>query len=141
MAPAKKTARLTKTRNLPADDPTPPAPPVTLPPNLTSPETIATYKTLYELLGQVYWEASDLNAKDTIQAARDTLYEILTDLNTAKLEANTVLFLSLKNKIYKSNEALEQIRDRIKTITKNISTASSVIAAIAKVLSIAPMMF
>lgn len=111
---------------------------VALPPALTDPDTIETYKTLYDVLGRAYWEASDLTAKDTIQGARDAIYEILTDLNIAKLEANTALFLALKTKIRDSNKALEEIRDRINAITKNISTASSVIAAIAKVVSIAP---
>lgn len=112
--------------------------PVAFPPALTDPDTIETYKTLYDVLGRAYWEASDLTAKDTIQGARDAIYEILTDLNIAKLEANTALFLALKTKIRESNKALEEIRDRINAITKNISTASSVIAAIAKVASIAP---
>jgi hypothetical protein len=114
--------------------------PATLPPALTNPDTIQTYRTLYDVLGRAYWEASDITAKDTIQGARDAIYEILTDLNIAKLDANTALFLALKTKIRDSNKALEEIKDRINTITKNISTASSVIAAIAKVASIAPML-
>ncbi|MEG9435408.1 hypothetical protein JAO29_04425 [Edaphobacter sp. HDX4] len=83
--------------------------------------------------------ARNLDAKDTIQGGRDVIYEILTDLNMEKLEANTKLFLALKKRIHESNKALEQIKERINAITKNISTASSVIAAISKVLSIAPM--
>ena len=64
-----------------------------LPPALTNPDTVTTYKSLYDVLGRAYWESSDLTAKDTIQGARDSIYEILTDLNAAKLEANTALFL------------------------------------------------
>jgi len=109
-----------------------------LAPALTNPDTIQTYKTLYDVLGRAYWEASDITAKDTIQGARDAIYEILTDLNRAKLDANTTLFLALKSKIRDSNKALDEVKGRINTITKNISTASSVIAAIAKVVSIAP---
>jgi hypothetical protein len=122
----------------PSDDSSAAAPSTTLAPALTNPDTIQTYKTLYDVLGQAYWEASDITAKDTIQGARDAIYEILTDLNRAKLDANTALFLTLKSKIRDSNEALEEVKARISTITKNISTASSVIAAIAKVVSIAP---
>ncbi|QHS52291.1 hypothetical protein [Edaphobacter sp. 12200R-103] len=117
---------------------TPSAPTAAPAPALTNPDTIQTYQTLYDVLGRAYWEASDITAKDTIQGARDAIYEILTDLNRAKLDANTALFLSLKSKIRDSNKALEEVKDRINTITKNISTASSVIAAIAKVVSIAP---
>jgi hypothetical protein len=112
--------------------------PAPLPPALMNPDTIEIYKTLYDVLGRVYWEASDITSKDTIQGARDAIYEILTELNIAKLEANTALFLALKTKILDSNKALEEIKVKINTITKNISTASSVLAAIAKVASIAP---
>jgi hypothetical protein len=109
-----------------------------LPPALSNPDTVETYKALYDILGRAYWEASDLNAKDTIQGARDSIYEILTDLNIAKLDANTALFQSLKTKIRDSNKALDDIKDKINNITKNIATASTVIAAITKVISIAP---
>jgi hypothetical protein len=114
------------------------APASNLPPALTNPDTVVAYKALYEILGRAYWEASDLTAKDTIQGARDSIYEILTDLNIARLEANTGLFLALKARIEESNKALGEIKEKINSITKNISTASSVIAAIAKVLSVAP---
>lgn len=109
-----------------------------LPPAFSNPDTVETYKALYDILGRAYWEASDLNAKDTIQGARDSIYEILTDLNIAKLDANTALFQSLKTKIRDSNKALDDIKEKINSITKNISTASTVIAAITKVISIAP---
>lgn len=109
-----------------------------LPPALADPDTAEAYQALYDILGRAYWEASDLNSKDTIQGARDSIYEILTDLNRAKLEANTALFLALKGKINDSNKALEEIKEKINSITKNISTASNVVGAIAKVLSVAP---
>jgi hypothetical protein len=114
------------------------APASNLPPALTNPDTVVAYKALYDILGRAYWEASDLTAKDTIQGARDSIYEILTDINIARLEANTALFLALQSRIAESNKALDEIKEKINSITKNISTASSVIAAIAKVLSVAP---
>jgi hypothetical protein len=123
---------------LPAAAAPPASPPSNLPPALTNPDIVEAYKALYDILGRAYWDASDLNAKDTIQGARDHIYEILTDLNRAKLEDNTALFLALKSKIDDNNKALDDIKEKINSITKNISTASSVIAAIAKVLSIAP---
>jgi len=140
---AAKSSQKKKTAAAPAPDAVavPEPQPVTapaLPPAFSNPDTVETYKALYDILGRAYWEASDLNAKDTIQGARDSLYEILTDLNRAKLEANTALFQSLKTKIRDSNKALDEIKDKINNITKNISTASNVIAAITKVVSIAP---
>jgi hypothetical protein len=109
----------------------------TAPSTLIAPETIAAYQTLFDQLGRAYWEASEVKAKDTIQGARDAVYEILTELNRAKLEANTEALAALEPKIKASNKALAKIKDKINNITKNISTASSVIAAIAKVISIA----
>ena len=106
------------------------------PPSLANPETIATYKALYDTLGRAYWEASDINAKDTIQGARDAIYDILTDLNRAQLEANTAQYLAVMPKIRETNAALDKIKDQIAQITKNINTASSVVAAVAKVISV-----
>jgi hypothetical protein len=111
---------------------TEPAPSTTI-----DPEMIAAYQTLFDQLGRAYWEASEVKAKDTIQGARDAVYEILTELNRAKLEANTDALAALEPKIKASNKALAKIKDKINNITKNISTASSVIAAIAKVISLA----
>lgn len=133
---AKKTDSPAQSPAAAAAPQTPPA--SSLPPALRNPDIVEAYKALYDILGRAYWDASDLTAKDTIQGARDHIYEILTDLNRAKLEANTALFLALKSKIDDNNKALDDIREKINSITKNISTASSVIAAIAKVLSIAP---
>lgn len=103
---------------------------------LADPNTIDAYKSLFDALGNAYWKATDINTKDTIQAARDKIYEILTDLNVAKLEENTEQFSALKQKIEDSNAALSEIKDKIDDVTKDLSTAASVIAAIAKVVSI-----
>ena len=107
-----------------------------LPPALSNPDLIATYKALYDMLGRAYWEASAINTKDTIQGARDAIYDILTDLNIAQLEANTARYLAVIPKIRHTNAALEQIKDDIGNITKNLNTASSVIAGITKALSL-----
>ncbi|MBS1800487.1 MAG: hypothetical protein JSS95_11755 [Acidobacteria bacterium] len=111
----------------------------TVPPALATPDAIATYQALYDTLGRAYWEASDLQSKDTVQGARDAIYDILTDLNIAKLQANTALYLALIPKIKHSNEALKKIQGDINNITRNVTTAASVISAITKVLNIAAM--
>ena len=103
---------------------------------LADPNTIDAYKALYDALGNAYWKATDIHTKDTIQAERDKIYEILTDLNVAELEENTEQFTALKQKIDDSNVALSAIKDKIDEVTKDLSTAASVIAAIAKVVSI-----
>jgi hypothetical protein len=106
------------------------------PPSLANPDTIVTYKALYDMLGRAYWEASDINAKDTIQGVRDAIYDILTDLNIAQLKANTALYLAVMPKIRHTNAALGKIKDDISSITKNINTAATVMASITKVLAI-----
>jgi len=108
----------------------------TTPPSLADPETIVMYKALYDTLGRAYWEASDINAKDTIQGVRDAIYDILTDLNIAQLKANTALYLEVMPKIRHTNAALGKIKDDIGSITKNINTAATVMASITKVLTI-----
>jgi hypothetical protein len=113
------------------------APPdASTPAPLADPDTIAAYRTLYDALGRAYWEASDINSKDIIQGARDAIYDILTDLNIAQLQANTALFLALIPRVRQINVALSKIEDDIAGITKNINTASSVIASITKILTI-----
>jgi hypothetical protein len=112
---------------------------VIVPEALTGEDAIARYKTLYETLGRAYWEASDLHSKDTIQGAREAVYEILTDLNIAKLKANTAAYVALMTKVTDANCALETIRRDIGTITKNITTAASVITAVTRVLDIVAM--
>jgi len=144
--PSKSAAAAAPAKSAPATAPlaatAPVAPPVapieipTTPPSLADPETIAMYKSLYDTLGRAYWEASDINAKDTIQGARDAISDILTDLNIAQLKANTALYLAVMPKIRHTNAALGKIKDDISSITKNINTAATVMASITKVLTI-----
>ena len=100
--PSKSAAAAAPAKSAPATAPpaatAPPVAPIeipTTPPSLADPETIAMYKSLYDTLGRAYWEASDINAKDTIQGARDAISDILTDLNIAQLKANTALYLAV----------------------------------------------
>jgi hypothetical protein len=141
--PSKSAAAAAPAKSAPATAPpaatAPPVAPLeipTTPPSLADPETIAMYKSLYDTLGRAYWEASDINAKDTIQGARDAISDILTDLNIAQLKANTALYLAVMPKIRHTNAALGKIKDDISSITKNINTAATVMASITKVLTI-----
>jgi len=110
------------------------APTVTGTPALTDQQTIDAYQDLYDTLGRAYWDASDLHSKDTIQGARDAVYDIITELDEKELEANTEKFQALVGTIKATNKALAEIQAQINQITKNISTAGSVLSAINKVL-------
>ena len=106
------------------------------PPILKKPETIDDYQALYDALGRAYWEASDINSKDLVQGARESIYDIITELDEAQLDANTTALLALQPKIDDTNAALQKIKDSISEITKNINTATTVISAISKVVAI-----
>jgi hypothetical protein len=107
------------------------------PPILKKPETIDDYQALYDALGRAYWEASDIQSKDVIQGARESIYDIISDLDEAQLEANTSLLLAVEPKIKQTCATLKKIQSNIDDITKNIATAAKVVDAINKVLSIA----
>jgi hypothetical protein len=111
----------------------------TIPPSiLQSPDTAATYQAVYDALGRAYWEASDINSKDLIHGAQEAIAEIITALDEQGLASNTDLFLQLQPKIAAVNTSLQTIQTQISSITKNIGTASTVIAVISKALSLFP---
>jgi hypothetical protein len=134
MAKTKKTAASPKAATAPAE---PPAP---VSPVLSNPTSVDAYQALYDALSRAYWEASDLVSKDTIHGAQEAVYDIITQLDEAQLEANTTKFLALIPVIKNANAALAKIQSSIEQITKNISTAATVIAAINKVLSLTSML-
>ncbi|MCU1225766.1 MAG: hypothetical protein JWQ42_3859 [Edaphobacter sp.] len=104
---------------------------------LQNPATVDAYQALYDSLGRAYWDASDIGSKDLVQGAREAIYDIITELDEAQLDANTAALLALKPKIKDANEVLEKIQAGINGITRNINTASRVISGINKVLAIA----
>lgn len=100
------------------------------------PDAIALYQALYDTLGRAYWETSDLHSKDTIQGTRDAIYDILTDLNIAKLQANTAAYLAL---IPRTQTSAREDQRRHQQHHKNTTTAATVISAITRVLNIVAM--
>jgi hypothetical protein len=107
---------------------------------LQNPTTVDAYQVLYDTLGRAYWDASTIDAKDLIQGARESIYDIITELDEAQLNANATALLALQPKIDDTNAALNKIKDSINEITKNISTATTVVSAISKVVAlIAPL--
>ena len=106
-------------------------------PNLPIPSLEDYWQDLFDSLNDAYWQASTLDRKDQIKAAEDEAYDIVSMLDEADLTTNTVAFAELSAKIKITNAALEQIKTDITNITKDISTAASVVSAIDKVLSLA----
>lgn len=111
-------------------------------PSTTVPETLqpavpsAAYLALFKALGDAYWAASDLTAKDQIQGARDATHRIITEINEAQLEEDTAQLINLSSYVTKTNEALKQLQVNISIIVKRIEVAAEVESAIAKVLSL-----
>lgn len=105
---------------------------------LQNPDPGATYQAAYDALGRAYWDASDIQSKDLIHGAQQAIGDIITAIDEQQLSTNTELFIQLTPKIKAINTALAQIQKDITTITKNIDTAGTVIAAITKVLSLYP---
>jgi hypothetical protein len=109
----------------------------TVPAPLLPADSKVYYQKLFEALGDAYWAASDLNAKDQIQGARDAVHQILTGITQAQLDQDTSELIKLGPTVEKTNIALEKLRDDINTIVKKIQVAAEIENAIAKVLSLA----
>jgi hypothetical protein len=107
-----------------------------IPPALSNPDAGTLYQDAYDALGRAYWDATDVGSKDLIHGAMEAMGDIITALDEEDLAHNTELFNQLKPTIDGVNKALSEIKAQISQITKNISTAATVIAAASKVLSL-----
>jgi hypothetical protein len=107
-------------------------------PVLQNPDPGAIYKAAYDALGRAYWDASDVQSKDLVFGAQQAIGDMITAIDEQQLATNTALFVQLTPKIKAINAALLEIQKQIATITRNIDTAASVIAAANKVLSLYP---
>ena len=107
-----------------------------LPLALQNPGIGDAYQAVYDALGRAYWDATDIESKDLIHGAQEAIGDIITAIDEEDLAHNTDLFNDLKPKIDGINTALKKIKDQITQITKNINTASIVVGAVSKVLSL-----
>lgn len=105
---------------------------------LQQPDLGDAYVSLYNILKKMYWEASTVDTKDEVHGVMEEIGDIIDQLDSEELEKNTALMLALHSRIAQANKALQTIQDNVAKITKNISTAASAIAAIAKVVSLVP---
>jgi hypothetical protein len=103
-----------------------------------NPDPGATYQALYDALGDAYWEAATIQNKDLIHGAMEGVYDIITAFDEQDIANNTSAFIALKPKIDQTNAALAVIEKNVNTITSRIGTASTLLGAIAKVLSLFP---
>lgn len=106
------------------------------PPALQNPDLGDIYQDAYDALGRAYWDATDIESKDLIHGVQEAIGDVITAIDEEDLAHNTDLFNDLRPKIDGINTALKKIKDEITQITKNINTASMVVAAVSKVLSL-----
>ena len=104
-----------------------------------NPDLAAAYQQAYDALGTAYWDASDIASKDLLHGTQEAIGDILTALDQDQLAGNTNAFTALNAKVKAVNTQLQEIKDSISIITKNINTASTVLAAASKVLSLLPL--
>jgi hypothetical protein len=107
-----------------------------LPSALQHPDLGDAYQDAFDALGRAYWDATDIESKDLIHGAQEAIGDIITAIDEDDLAHNTDVFNNLKPTIDATNAALKKIKDQITQITKNIGTASMVIGAVSKVLSL-----
>ncbi len=105
------------------------------------PDIADAYLATFNALGRAYWDASTIQEKDLIHGTQEAIGEILTEIDKQDIANNTALFIQLTPKISAVNKALQKIKDDINNITKNINTASTVLAAISKIMSLTPSLF
>ena len=105
---------------------------------LQQPDLGDAYEALYDILKKMYWEASAVETKDEVYGVMEELGDIIDQLDEEELDKNTARVLALQSRISNVNKALQKIQDDVTKITKNLSTAASAVAAIAKVVSLAP---
>ena len=106
-----------------------------IPAALKDPDIGDAYQDAYDALGRAYWDATDIESKDLIHGAMEAIGQIITAIDEEDLANNTQAFLDVKPTIDGANVALKKIKDDIARITRNIATASTVIASVSKVLS------
>ena len=105
---------------------------------LQQPDLGDAYLDLYNLLKKMYWEASTVDTKDEVHGVMEEVGDILDQIDEQELGDNTEIFNALQPRISIANAALQKIQADVDKITRNISTAASVLAAISKVLSLVP---
>jgi len=103
---------------------------------LPNPDPAAAYEDVYDALSKAYWDATDIDSKDRIHGSMEAIADIITAYDEDDLANNTALFLQLTPKIKAVNQALDGIKADITKITKNITTATTVVSAISKLLGI-----
>jgi hypothetical protein len=98
----------------------------------------AAYDDLYNKLEAEYQSSSDDTVREAIGPVRDNVGNVLTKDDLYKFEANTALFSALLQQINDTNSGLKTLQGQIEATASHFATASDILGAIGKVLSLFP---
>ena len=106
---------------------------------LENPDLIVAYRQAFQVLKDAYWHASDIPTKDLIYGVQTSIGQLLTLLNEQQLAENTADFTTLIPQMKSINDSLAEVKQSIDKITRDFQTASTILAAINKVISLLPL--
>ena len=92
------------------------------------------WQELHDELTKAYWEAESADAKDSIQALSEEVYEILTELNRAEFTAKSPELRKGSARLKKSVGKIESTRKDIDKAVKTVKTAAKIADALDKAL-------
>ena len=99
------------------------------------------YFELHTSLREAYWSTPDEATGDKITGVADACYNILTELNRAKIKKQTAEYNELKDFAEKTNIRLNKVKEDIDQIIHSVSVATKVVDGIEKVLTLAAKFF
>lgn len=99
------------------------------------------YQDLYNKLTSAFWAATTIENKDRIHGVMDLVFEILTALNRASLEASSPEFAAIGAKVKATNDQLTALKGEIGKLIAAITTATQVAATIDQALALAGKFF
>jgi hypothetical protein len=95
------------------------------------------YQALYDCLKSAYWAASTISDKDRIHGVMDLVFDALTDLNRASIQADTPEFKAARAKLKTANEQITVLKKDLNELIAAVKTATQVASAADKAISLA----
>ena len=108
---------------------------------LTQQEVHDIFGELYKQLTDAYWSATTIEDKDRISGIKETVFDILTELNKASIRSNTEKFQELISKVNSVNVRLDKLKEDIDKVIHRVEIATRVAKAIDKVITLASKYF
>ncbi len=101
---------------------------------ISAPKMQKAWQGLHDELTKAYWEPESADAKDSIQAFSEEVYEILTELNRAEFTAKSPELRRGSAELKRSVGKIESSRKEIDKAIKTVKTAAKIADALDKAL-------